>query len=261
MSYQGRFKSFNPIKGWGFLTDTEGKDVFFHSSKVIGRQPQEGDLVAFDLEESPVKAGQMCAVNITGGSSGGSNEGTIKSYNIEKGWGFIEHNGTTVFLHRSEVRGNLPQPGDQVFFDIGTSPKDPNQIVALNVNGGSGPPLEKILRANSGKGAPILGMDTRVGKTPGSLNLVMGTNWGKGGGCDGWGKGGGGGWGKGGGCGSGLGINSMWDVAYMKGMMEASGFGPAGGKGGGNSSSPYEGGKGMDYWHQMGLQMGAAFTG
>ena len=50
-------------------------------------------------------------------------EGTVKWFNEEKGYGFIERpNGRDLFVHYKEVRGRLGQ-GDKVSYTIGEAKK------------------------------------------------------------------------------------------------------------------------------------------
>ena len=47
----GKIKFFNSSKGYGFITKSDGKDIFFHVSEVQGQEPQEGDNVEFEVGE------------------------------------------------------------------------------------------------------------------------------------------------------------------------------------------------------------------
>ena len=49
----GTIKFFNESKGFGFITDTEGKDYFLHVSVLNGETVKEGDEVTYDIEETP----------------------------------------------------------------------------------------------------------------------------------------------------------------------------------------------------------------
>lgn len=52
----GKVKWFNSSKGFGFIEQTEGKDVFVHYSSIDGegfKNLEEGDSVEFTLTEGP----------------------------------------------------------------------------------------------------------------------------------------------------------------------------------------------------------------
>ncbi|MEL6412833.1 MAG: cold-shock protein [Bacteroidota bacterium] len=50
---KGVVKFFNESKGFGFITDTEGKDCFVHVTALDGQELQEGDEVSFEVQETP----------------------------------------------------------------------------------------------------------------------------------------------------------------------------------------------------------------
>mmetsp|Transcript_22397 Transcript_22397/g.33527 ORF Transcript_22397/g.33527 Transcript_22397/m.33527 type:complete len:310 (+) Transcript_22397:190-1119(+) len=211
MSHSGTIKNYNPHKGFGFITDPEGKDFFVHVSDCGGAAPVAGDVVTFDLE--PDRDGQPKATNVVGctgdateslaiakgakgkgkGKGPGSQQGVVRSYNPGKGWGFIDMKGTDVFLHIRDCLDGVPRTGDWVSFDSEDSGRGNGELKASNVSGCTGWPEEK-------------------------------------------GKGKGGDWGKAGGYGP------MWGPP---------GKGPAwGGKADawGGKGGPYGGGKGMEAW-------------
>mmetsp|Transcript_35317 Transcript_35317/g.53087 ORF Transcript_35317/g.53087 Transcript_35317/m.53087 type:complete len:255 (+) Transcript_35317:72-836(+) len=66
-AHTGRVKSFHNQNGWGFI-DFQGQDVFLHVRECVGTQPQQGDIVTFNVEDSPSKPGQLRATNVTGGT-------------------------------------------------------------------------------------------------------------------------------------------------------------------------------------------------
>ena len=47
----GTVKFFNESKGFGFITDENGKDVFVHSTGLNGVTLHEKDSVTFDVEQ------------------------------------------------------------------------------------------------------------------------------------------------------------------------------------------------------------------
>eukprot|EP00931_Biecheleriopsis_adriatica_P121014 TRINITY_DN960_c0_g1_i5.p1 TRINITY_DN960_c0_g1~~TRINITY_DN960_c0_g1_i5.p1 ORF type:complete len:174 (-),score=52.14 TRINITY_DN960_c0_g1_i5:212-733(-) len=137
MSSQGTCKSYNPAKGFGFI-QCNGQDIFFHKNDISGKPPKEGDVLTFDHQASTKKPGQMEAKNVTGGTLGGSTQGTVKWYNEGKGYGFIEIGDQSYFMHYSDITGGTPKEGDSVWFDPVPSEKDPSKMAAKNVVGGTG---------------------------------------------------------------------------------------------------------------------------
>lgn len=63
--------------------------------------------------------------------------GTVKFFNAEKGYGFIETENGDVFVHANDVQGNPIQEGDQVSFDEEFDQMK-NKTRAVNVSGGTG---------------------------------------------------------------------------------------------------------------------------
>lgn len=62
---RGKVKWFNASKGFGFIAQEKGPDVFVHHSKIVEegyRSLDEGQAVEFEVEDSP-KGPQ--AVNVT----------------------------------------------------------------------------------------------------------------------------------------------------------------------------------------------------
>jgi len=153
MSLQGTVKSFNGAKAYGFIS-TDDKDVFCHQSDCAGAAPRVGDVVTFDIEESPSKPGSYVAKNVSGctgvpegpggkgtvkgGEGTGQFQGSVKSFSEMKAWGFIVHEGSDIFFHMKDIMdGSVPDRGDVMKFDVEENPGKPGTMKATNVTGGS----------------------------------------------------------------------------------------------------------------------------
>merc|ERR1712039_175641 len=158
---EGTVKLFNVEKGFGFIA-FEGSEVFVHRDACGGSEPIVSDAVTFDIIKDPVN-GKMKANNVTGGScpsiqnqkleqSAGC-KGIVKSFNVEKGFGFVHSTGSEVFIHRTDCRGGEPISGDTVIFDVVEDPAT-GKLRASNVMGGSAPLIETrpIVQASAGRG-------------------------------------------------------------------------------------------------------------
>lgn len=63
---KGKVKWFNNKKGYGFITDSEGKDVFVHYSAIMCdgfKSLNEEDIVEFEIGEGTT--GREQAINVT----------------------------------------------------------------------------------------------------------------------------------------------------------------------------------------------------
>jgi len=58
---KGKVKFFNTSRGFGFITQNEGEDLFFHVSELRAETVNEGDQVEYEIGES--RKG-TCAVNV-----------------------------------------------------------------------------------------------------------------------------------------------------------------------------------------------------
>eukprot|EP00440_Ansanella_granifera_P034086 gb/GFBE01036979.1/.p1 GENE.gb/GFBE01036979.1/~~gb/GFBE01036979.1/.p1 ORF type:complete len:214 (+),score=76.39 gb/GFBE01036979.1/:1-642(+) len=196
MSQSGKCKLYVVGKGFGFAVTPDGREHFFHKSDIIGKPPKTDDILNFDVEPSSMKPGQTQAKNVTGGTCGGELQGTCKWYNEGKGYGFINYNGESYFMHVQHIAGNTPLEGDVLYFDFATDERDPNKQMCTNVTGGTGGPIDQ--------GATVSkGMEKGMGKMMQMMSMMMswgpygkGKGKGKGKGDGDWGgKGGGGDWG------------------------------------------------------------------
>ena len=58
---KGKVKFFNTSRGFGFITQNEGEDLFFHVSELRAGTANDGDQVEYEVGEGRKGA---CAVNI-----------------------------------------------------------------------------------------------------------------------------------------------------------------------------------------------------
>jgi len=206
MACSGRVKSWNDNKGFGFIEAEGEEDIFVHRSHLVGCEALKvGDEVKFDKTTDEQK-GKTRAENVTGGTGTkgagkgahgtGSHWGKVKSWNEDRGFGFIEQAGEEdSFVHRSDLVGcEALQVGDQVNY---------NRM-----------------------------LDEKTGKHK-AQQVTGGTGWKGGGGKGGWG-GGGGSWGGSGSWGGGGGYGA---AGYGAAGYGAAGYG--GGYGGGYGSGGY----------------------
>jgi CspA family cold shock protein len=63
---EGRVKNFDVLKGFGFITRTKGKDLFFHwsdvDSKYQGAAVAVGTLVQFEVDETKLNRARKVKV-------------------------------------------------------------------------------------------------------------------------------------------------------------------------------------------------------
>jgi cold shock CspA family protein len=153
MALTGTCKTFNAMKGWGFI-DMGGSDVFVHINDCVGgSQPKDGDILSFDVVPRPNNPEHMQAKNCTGGTGvrsqvpgfagpvqgTGAYTGTVK-FMGSKGYGFITAaDGTDVFMNIKDCVGSKPVSGDTVKYDITASDNKPGMMQARNITGGTAP--------------------------------------------------------------------------------------------------------------------------
>eukprot|EP00929_Paragymnodinium_shiwhaense_P007041 TRINITY_DN110_c1_g1_i1.p1 TRINITY_DN110_c1_g1~~TRINITY_DN110_c1_g1_i1.p1 ORF type:complete len:375 (+),score=97.56 TRINITY_DN110_c1_g1_i1:84-1208(+) len=157
-SYTGVVKSFNQQKGWGMIECNATramyqKDMFFLKTSCQGDVTM-GQKVQFSVGMGqkgpeaqnirPVGAGVIRKAAAPAVAAGGFYVGTVKSYNTEKGWGFISCDetmqmyGKDLFMHKNELAGYEPSAGEQVQFSLTTSSNGQPQAAGVVAAGGRG---------------------------------------------------------------------------------------------------------------------------
>lgn len=141
MVYEGSFKSFNHAKGWGFLTSDElidvcGKpDVMILKKDLPHGRAEVGQSVTFTMAEGhtgPLAVNVSFVDFVTEAPAAEGNgerfDGHLKSYNPQKGWGFIASEQThdmfnkDIMVVKQDLDKALPKgdakPGMQVSFSL-----------------------------------------------------------------------------------------------------------------------------------------------
>jgi len=136
--YSGTVKSYNETAGWGFIECPEtmtihNKDIFVMRSALPGGYARKGDTVSFNVETGD-KGPQASDCTIRGGVGPNGEKvymGAVKSWNPDKGWGFITCPETQaiyekdIFVMRSEMHGGHADRGQTVRFSVKTGDKGP----------------------------------------------------------------------------------------------------------------------------------------
>jgi len=127
--YFGVLKHVNKENGWGHIAceatqKVYGKDMFVMKTSLEPHDVSSGQWVRFTVTmgaKGP-HAQNICAVGELNPDAVFS--GQIKSYNDVKGWGFIESEAarnvyqSDIFVHKKELKGDNPSPGDSVQFGV-----------------------------------------------------------------------------------------------------------------------------------------------
>jgi len=137
--YVGAIKSFNPHKGWGFIECAEthqiyGKDILFQQGE-LPAPVEKGDRVSFTITQG--RNGLLAVgIQLLDSRDAGDYIGTIKSYNPQKGWGFVACDetqqlyGKDILVLADELPSGNAAQGQQVYFSVSQGRKGP---LATNV--------------------------------------------------------------------------------------------------------------------------------
>ncbi len=121
-----RVTMFTPEQSYGFAKNSEtGSQCFFHLANFswlrgyMDPLPVVGECVLVEYDpEKPLKGNAPRASRVTRLSQPPQHLGTVDSFDVQRGYGFIiAENGTSFYLHRSDVVENLiPVVGKRVQF-------------------------------------------------------------------------------------------------------------------------------------------------
>jgi len=135
----GTVKTFNVDKGWGFIEQANGQDVFVMRSNIDGGVLNVGDQVQFKVAMGQ-KGMQATEVKHLGPELAGTHTGTVKTFMAQKGWGFIECVATAsygdIFLHSKDLNNQVVNTGDQVQYTIAINQNGRPQAQNIVVMGG-----------------------------------------------------------------------------------------------------------------------------
>merc|ERR1712224_553126 len=133
--FYGSIKSINAEKGWGFiecdaLQAKFGRDVFVPQTAAAENGLQQGMHVTFNvtMAQKGIQAVNVKPTASPAQTSGRIFNGTVKSFNGQKGWGFITcpqaaqlFHSSEIFVHTKQNNGVALEVGMPVKFQIDIS--------------------------------------------------------------------------------------------------------------------------------------------
>lgn len=135
----GTVKTWQPDKGFGFVTDASGEDFHFSRKSLV--YPEDANLLGKPNAQlafrtaAPVREGQSRRA-LTALVIGGDAEGRITHVNRERRFAFVGVNddfGNEISVYMSVPEGQAWATGDEVSFEVASSPKGPRAINAERV--------------------------------------------------------------------------------------------------------------------------------
>eukprot|EP00929_Paragymnodinium_shiwhaense_P090378 TRINITY_DN5054_c0_g1_i3.p1 TRINITY_DN5054_c0_g1~~TRINITY_DN5054_c0_g1_i3.p1 ORF type:complete len:380 (+),score=129.19 TRINITY_DN5054_c0_g1_i3:89-1228(+) len=138
----GTVKSFSQQKGWGFLQTSSGEDVFVAGRVVQTGSLNVGDQVVFKKTQGPkgLQAEEVQALQAQ--ELQAAYQGVVKTFNAEKGWGFIGDTNCAkfgdVFLHRNDLGAMTVNVGDTLEFSVKMNNSGRPQAENIRVVGAPG---------------------------------------------------------------------------------------------------------------------------
>jgi cold shock CspA family protein len=128
--YYGTLKAMNTEKGWGHIDCSAmkklyGKDMFVMKTNLEGRDLSEGQQVSFRVQQGPKGPHAVDLTPISDSETLGQTfTGSVKNFNEQKGWGFIQCEQTMelfkqdIFLHKNDLNNISPTIGEKVHFSV-----------------------------------------------------------------------------------------------------------------------------------------------
>jgi len=151
MASSGTVKTYNAHKGWGFI-DMNGIDIFLNKKDLKGIVVEPGTPVTFNVSQTP-KGQQANDVTVIMNPEQACYLGKIKSFNPQKGFGFITAEafpGQDIFVLKTDLPNGMAAQDDQVQFKMVMGQKGPQaKEVGLLGTAGKG----------GGKGGGMGGME------------------------------------------------------------------------------------------------------
>lgn len=126
MSVGGVVTSYNPHKGWGFI-ECNGQDVFVNKKECGGFCLAKGMEVEFGIAQGD-KGSHATGVSVLASSEDALYHGEIKSFNMNKGYGFIGCEAfpeQDVFVLKSAIYGGFAPDGALCKFKVTKEEKGP----------------------------------------------------------------------------------------------------------------------------------------
>merc|ERR1712137_763955 len=116
--------------------------MFFLQSALNGSSAEVNDYVTFTIQQG-LKGPEAANLKVLTGGVGGVNLGSVKQWNADKNYGFIQCDhlrqiyGRDIFLHGKELHGQTPSVGQEVNFTVEIANDGRPEAVNVNFNAGA----------------------------------------------------------------------------------------------------------------------------
>jgi len=159
MASSGTVKTYNAHKGWGFI-DMNGIDIFLNKKDLKGIVVEPGTPVTFNVSQTP-KGQQANDVTVIMNPEQACYLGKIKSFNPQKGFGFITAEafpGQDIFVLKTDLPNGMAPQGAEVKFKMAMSEKGP-QAKEVGLLGTADRNAHMMNQMGGGKGGGMGGME------------------------------------------------------------------------------------------------------